>query len=286
MVLDAAYARRLWHVIEPINAVTYFTAECRDAMKHLGMKGFWMGYFAARAAPMGAVDAGVVEATFFNFHPRRIAPALPDAWDIASPARVLEARAAAAAASLRRLYGGIEDVARDVLGDLRGAVARGESAGRPLYAANRGVTIEGDGVAALWQAGTTLREHRGDGHVAALTYEGLGGCEAHALFAASTGVPAKLLQESRGWSDEEWASANDALYRRGLIDESRRVTDGGRALRKSIERRTDELAIAPFESLGEGGVQNLIEALSSAARAVANSGELMFPNPMGLPQQS
>ena len=36
-------ARTLWHHLETINAVTYFTAECRQAPVDLGMKGFWMG---------------------------------------------------------------------------------------------------------------------------------------------------------------------------------------------------------------------------------------------------
>jgi hypothetical protein len=36
-------------------------------------------------------------------------------------------------------------------------------------------------VSALWQAATSLREHRGDGHVAVLTAEGLNGFEGPAF---------------------------------------------------------------------------------------------------------
>ena len=54
-------ARRLWRLIEAINGVTYFAPRCRAAMDELGLKGFWMGYFASRAAPFGAVGPGLVE---------------------------------------------------------------------------------------------------------------------------------------------------------------------------------------------------------------------------------
>ncbi len=56
-----------------------------------------MGYFACRAAPMGAVTAGAVEATFFNFHRARVERAIPDAWTFATPATIVDTRAAAAA---------------------------------------------------------------------------------------------------------------------------------------------------------------------------------------------
>ncbi len=79
-VVEPALARVIWHRLESINAVAYFCQECRDEPARLGLKGFWAGYFACRAAPMGAVETGVVEATFFNFHPRRVRRAIPDAW--------------------------------------------------------------------------------------------------------------------------------------------------------------------------------------------------------------
>ena len=53
MTRDAQLARRLWSRLEPIHAVTYFSPEARSALGKAGYKGFWMGYFAGRAAPMG-----------------------------------------------------------------------------------------------------------------------------------------------------------------------------------------------------------------------------------------
>ena len=55
----------------------------------------------------------------------------------------------------------------------------------------------------LWQAATILREHRGDGHVAALVVAGLDGCEAHVSFVATgavieRGSPAQPGVDRRG----------------------------------------------------------------------------------------
>ncbi|MBA2282976.1 MAG: hypothetical protein H0W25_17340, partial [Acidimicrobiia bacterium] len=89
-------ARRLWPSIETIHAVTYFAPQCREAATTVGLKGFWMGYFAFRAAPLGPVPPAVATATFAGFRPSMVARALPDAWAHASAAACIEARAAAA----------------------------------------------------------------------------------------------------------------------------------------------------------------------------------------------
>jgi hypothetical protein len=281
-------ARTIWHYLEAINAVAYFSPECRDAPAAHGLKGFWMGYFACRAAPMGQVGAGVVEATFFNFHPARVRRAIPDAWSHASPKEVLEFRAAAAATSLRRLLSdrGAEQVAAETLPALDAVIDSAGPAGRPLFAANREASRSDDPVAALWQAATTLREHRGDGHVALLTAEGLDGCGAHVLFAACEGVAPELFLDSRGWSSDDWNAAADRLRRRGLIAGDGGNTSSGRALRQAIEQRTDELALRPFEAVGEDRILPLLPTVGAAANRIASAGEIRFPNPMGLPRPS
>ncbi len=284
--LDAGIARTIWHRLETINAVTYFSPECLEAQADLGMQGFWMGYFAARAAPLGPVGPAVVEATFVNFHPDRVRRALPDAWRHASPDEVVRARQDAAASVLRRLLPGgrAERLADAVAALLDGAIAAGASAARPLFAANRAVATPDDPVAALWQSATTLREHRGDGHVALIAGAGLDGCEVLVLFAADTSTDAGLFQQSRGWSGDEWAAAVDRLRGRGLLDRDGAVSAVGRALRETIETRTDELAIAPYAHLASETAEGLIELLTPAATTIAGSGEISFPNPMGLPR--
>lgn len=285
--MDLHLARALWHRVEAINAVTYFAVECREAPAALGLKGFWMGYFASRAAPLGPVPHGVVEATFFNFHPARVRRAIPDAWSYTTPAQVLEARHAAAAAALRRLLGdAAEELARDALPALRRIVDAAPPAGRPLFAANRDVPSSKDPVGELWQTCTTLREHRGDGHVALLTSAGLDGCQAHVVFAATEGVDPALLQESRGWSAEEWAAATNQLATRGLLEDQGTPTPAGRELRTDIERRTDELAMTAISVIGREQIDMLLAAMTAAAALISGSGEIPFPNPIGLPPPS
>src|SRR5262245_46495216 len=97
--------RRLWMLLEPFHSVTYFSPEVADALRDLGLKGFWMGYFAQRSAPFGAVGPRVVTATFYNFRPAMVARAIPDAWTYASPSDVLETRLRAVDETLRRLLG-------------------------------------------------------------------------------------------------------------------------------------------------------------------------------------
>lgn len=285
--MESVLARAIWHRLETLNAVTYFCGECRDEPARLGLRGFWMGYFACRAAPMGAVGPGVVEATFFNFHPERVRRAIPDAWAIVHPADMVVVRAEAAAMALRRLLGDdvAERLARRTLPVLQNAIEGATGAGRPLFGANRDVEVVDDQVAALWQAATTLREHRGDSHVALLAGEGLDGCEAHVLFAACEGVPAAMYQESRGWSAEDWQNAVERLASRRLLSDNGEPSDQGRALRARIEGRTDELALEPYATIGNDRIERLLTDLTPAADRVVAAGEMMFPNPMGLPRE-
>ena len=286
LLMDARVTRSLWRRLEALNAVAYFSPECREAPAEIGLKGFWMGYFACRAAPMGPVGAGVVEATFANFHPDRVKRAIPDAWSLAEPAGVLTVRWSAAAAALRRLIGAtkVETLSESACPLLEQAITSGSPLGRPLFAANAQLSPPADPVARLWQAATTLREHRGDGHVALLASAGLDGCEAHVLQAGVHGTPADLYLQSRGWSSDDWQAAIDRLATRGLVDSNGWATEAGRSELDHIEARTDELALDAYRFLGDDAVDGLVDLLTEPARRVTASGELLFPNPMGLPE--
>ena len=104
-------ARRFFDRFEPVHAVTYFSPESRAAFDGLGYRGFWMGYFAGRSAPLGVVPTEVVTAMFYNFAPGRVAKALPAAWEVAPPGSALRAREDSAVATLRR-YGMTDDGVR------------------------------------------------------------------------------------------------------------------------------------------------------------------------------
>ncbi|MEM9132983.1 MAG: hypothetical protein AAF962_08575 [Actinomycetota bacterium] len=271
-------------MIEPLHAVTYFTAEAVDAARQAGLRGFWMGYFGCRAAPLGAVGPGTVEAVFANFAPSMVERAIPDAWTYAAPEVLVVARAEAAATALRRLVPDIDAVAERTTEPLGRIADAATSIGRPLFAANRGIGPFDDPVARLWQLCTTLREHRGDGHVVALAAADITGCQAHHLLAASLGWPDDVFFDNRGWSTDDRASARSALVDRGLVDDDG-LTEHGALVRARIEATTDDLAATPItQALSAAAIAELLDALSPAAVAVTTSGELPFPNPMGLPR--
>ena len=279
-------ARRMWELIEPIHAVTYFAEACRDSMTELGLKGFWMGYFAARSAPLRTAGTSVVEASFYNFAPALVRRALPDAWTRSTPDAVLGARSHAAAIALRQLSPDADEFARRALPMLEPAAAAARCDGRVLAAANQAIPRLVDPVERLWQATTTLREHRGDGHVAALVAADVSGLEAHVLasLTAEGAADAARLREARGWTTDEWDAAVDALRSHGLVDAEGAPTDAAHLLHARIETTTDDLAWQPYrDGLTETGLDLLGTVLRPLANVVRRSGLLPFPNPIGLP---
>ena len=176
----------------------------------------------------------------------------------------------------------VAPVAPAVVAALRGAVdAIARTTALPLFAANRSLPPAADPVESLWQQCTTLREHRGDAHVAALRAAGLDGCASHVLFAAEQDVPVAVLRDNRGWTATEWEATRGALVARGLLTASGDLTAAGRAVRVAVEAATDARAAEAFVGLD---TDVLVRALDPLARAVVASGLLPFPNPMGLPR--
>jgi len=271
--------------METLHDVTYFAPEVRAAGMAQGLKGFWMTYFAWRAAPLGPVPAAPVVAMFAGFHPGTVARALPDAWSRTTPRACLEARAAVSAAALRDA-GADPEACGQAAAVLAPVAAAADPTGRPLGAANAALELPGDPVGRLWQIATTLREHRGDGHIAALVTEGITGLQAHLLQSSSGHIPQAVIQRARiGWTDEDWAGAADALRGRGLLGPGPEpvLTQDGRALLDSVEARTDELAWSGgLAALGDDGAEEVLTLLRPSVRAVAASGILPEVNPTGL----
>ncbi len=279
-------ARRLWQLYEPYHAVTYFEPESRQALADAGLRGFWMGYFAGRAAPLGAVSAGAVVATFYNFAPGMVRRAVPDAWSFCPPERVLEARLEGVDRALHRILGDrLGDPALAEAADLACfAAEHGQPGGRPLYAANAELDWPGQPHLRLWQALTCLREERGDAHVACLAHAGLDGLESHVTLVGAGTVDRQVLQPNRGWTDQEWAAAVERLLHRGWVDTEGHLTEAGRARRRRIEKDTDRLAEQPWHALGERRTERLGEVLSSLAPVLAELGNMPQLNPIGLPR--
>ncbi|MGZ8734009.1 MAG: SCO6745 family protein [Acidimicrobiia bacterium] len=283
--MEDGSARRVWQFAEPIHAVTYFAPETRAATDALGLRGGWMSYFGCRAAPLGRVHAAVVTATFFNFHPAMVSRAVPDVWDHATPEQLLDARLGAAGDTLERILG--DEVRAPALGrtaDLAGRAADAcDTAGRALAAANAGIGRSAVPHRALWQALTTLREHRGDGHVAVLVGHAITPCEALVLQGATGRSPVDELRVHRGWSEEEWSEAVDALRVRGWLAADGSITDAGARVRHEVEHDTDHLALGPFRALGDDATDDLIAGLRPLAAWVMSAGAVPAANLMGMP---
>lgn len=246
-------ARFLWQRLEPYHGLIYFVPEADQHYTALGLDRGMMGYFGSRSAAMGAVPAEVVIATFFNFEPSRVHAVVPEVWRRTSPEALWNARLAAVDAALQRLFGDRlheADIA-DAAEMLRRIVPACRPEGRPLFAGHLGQAWPDQPHLALWFGITLLREFRGDGHVAALTAEGVSGVEALVLHGATGAVPPAVLQATRAWDDDAWATARRGLLSRGWLTADGTLTPVGRQHRDEVERRTDDLAAAPWALLSE-----------------------------------
>ncbi|MFC8851236.1 MULTISPECIES: hypothetical protein [unclassified Micromonospora] len=270
----------MWTHFEPVHAVTYFHPRARAAYEAVGLRGFWRGYFAGRAAPLGAVEAAPVVAAFFSFAPPVVARALPAVWQLVTPAEALRVRLTGAVQALAELaYELPEDHLAEAAELLETAARAAQPAGRVLGAANAALPAAEYPLARLWQAATTLREQRGDGHVAALVAAGLDPVETLAWRVAE-GMP-ELNLLGRGWSPQEWEEAAGRLAGRGWLTGDGKPTERGRAEFQAVEDATDVAALHPWQALGAERTGRLRELLEPLARA----GHTVIPpeNPIRLP---
>jgi hypothetical protein len=259
---EPGLARRTWWALEPLHGMIYFSPEAAARYEALGLEGR-AGYFASRAAAMGTVPAEVVIATFYNFNPEVVRSAIAAAWRAAPPERVLEARLAAADATLRQVLGPLVDsreIVRAAELARRAAEAVGDDvAGRPLYAAHAALPWPDEPHLVLWHAQTLLREYRGDGHVAALLTAGLSGIEALVTHAATGAIPAESLRTTRAWSAHSWNEAIEGLRRKDWLTAAPEptLTEAGRLARERVEETTDKLGLLPYAALGAEGCREL-----------------------------
>ncbi|MFE1752545.1 hypothetical protein ACFW88_18710 [Streptomyces anandii] len=265
-------ARAAWRRLEPVHAMIYFAPEAGRRYADLGLNRR-TAYFISRSAAFGRASAELVISTFYNFNPALVRQAVDGAWDTTTPQQVLDARYAAAGEALRR--GGIHELAGfdEVVALTRRAAeaACEHPQGRPLFAAHAALPWPEDPVLQLWHAQTLLREFRGDGHVACLLSEGLGGLEALILHAATGEVAVDFLKASRAWPEEEWAGTEEHLRERGLLDGDALSSEGA-LLRRHIEDRTDRLALPAYAALGDADCERLAELASPFGRTVLEAG--------------
>jgi hypothetical protein len=263
-----AKVHRMFELVEPIATVT-FSEVPNEAFLALGMRNYWDGYFAGRAAPLGLAPAEVVHAVFYNFADGEVARHIPWVWGKTTPQEAIAVRERSSTAALRQLIGEVADdpaLARAAELATRAALSA-PSEGRALYAGLRALDVPEEPVARLWHAATLLREHRGDGHNAALVAHGIGGTESHVLMALSLGTKAEEFGRTHHLPQAQLAGVIDGLRRRGLVDAAGWFTAAGRALRERIEVLTDELAAPAYDALSPNELDELITGLEPIAAA-------------------
>jgi hypothetical protein len=262
--------------------MVYFSPYSPTAYAAIGITHPRMGYFASRSAAMGPVGADTVVATFFNFSPELVHKAIPAAWDLARPSEIIAARFSSVDQSLRQAWGDRVDSAevREAADLARQAAERATERpqGRPLFAAHASLPWPDEPHLALWHAQTLLREYRGDGHVALLLIEGLDGLGALITHSATGMISGETLRVMRGWSEPDWSAAVEHLRAQDWLADGPALTlsHEGQRRRQAIEDRTDELAVFPYEAIGEDGCARLRE-LATPLTAAVIAADLNFP---------
>ncbi|MEU3224135.1 hypothetical protein ABZ695_13380 [Streptomyces sp. NPDC006976] len=255
--------RRCHNALNPLHSSLYFSPDLGKELGGVGIDDPAAAYFATRAAAMGAVGADTVTATFYNFNHALVSQHVPAIWDIASPAKVLDARLRAADSTLRRLLGAEVIASPEMAEAARLALRATEGCtrhARPLYAAHAGLPVPEEPHLAYWHAATLLREHRGDAHLAALLAADLDPVEALVSHTATgKGMAIRWILATRGWRRADWEDASARLRERGLLTAEDELTDAGTALRKELEEATDRMDLGPYEHLGGPGVARLTE---------------------------
>ncbi|WP_325035990.1 MarR family transcriptional regulator [Kribbella sp.] len=255
---------------EAIGTVT-FSEVPNEGFLAVGMRNYWDGYFAGRAAPLGLAPAEVVHAVFYNFAEGEVARHIPWVWEKVTPEEAIAIRERGSAAALRQLIG--EELAESA-GLVRAAELATRAAvsapieGRVLYAGLRALDVPVEPVAKLWHAATLLREHRGDGHNIALVAHGIGGTEAHVLMALALGMRAEEFSRIHHLPKAQLSGVVDGLRKRGLVTTEGGFTEAGRELKDRVEALTDELAAPAYDVLTATELDELITLLQPIATAL------------------
>jgi hypothetical protein len=264
-----------------LHSPIYRSRPLRDRLAERGVTERMAGYLAQRSAPLGLPDgrpgARLVTATFYGFSPAVVADHVPSVWDHMTPAEALAITLDVMREMLGAILDGHEEGVRELATLLGPIAADHELAGRPLAAAWADVPRTGEPLLDLWLASCTIRESRGDGHIALLVAADIGPLDSHLL---STGDRPELratLEGMRGWTSAEVDAAVATMRDRGLLDAQGRRTDACRELRRDLERRTDELASSAWAHAGPVVVDRVIDLVLPLLPPVLASGTLLPP---------
>jgi Helix-turn-helix family len=257
-------ARLLRDALEPIATQGWWSRPAGETLTALGVD-FFPGYVWGRAAALGTPTAAVVTATFGVFEPGMITAAYETGLSSASRDDILAARAGGAAASLDAIADDAEcdAIARPLLA----AIAGLDGLGRPLFSALRSLPLPSTPGGRLWRAAELVREHRGDGHLAALAVAGLGAVEANVLTERWLGFGLGEYSATRGFAPQALADGVRRLERRGWM-RGEELTESGRDARAAIEASTDAGQRALVEACGDALAEITARAAEISVRLV------------------
>ncbi|WP_433377092.1 SCO6745 family protein [Actinoplanes sp. CA-142083] len=160
--------------------------------------------------------------------------------------------------------GGTRSVAAQTVA---GVVAGAPIEGRMLYAGLRALAVPEVPVARLWHAATLLREHRGDGHNAALVANGIGGTEAPVLLAISSACKRTNSAGSTTCPRQSWPPSSTAYAAAAWSTRPAGFTDGGHQTKNRSKTLTDELTAPAYDALSPDELDELIAGLEPTAAA-------------------
>jgi hypothetical protein len=196
---------------------------------------------------LGAREGTGAGAAFGVYEPGRSGSLNDAAREACSLAHVRAAKESGAVAALREVLGDTD--VTSAVAVLRRAADSADSTGRPLHAGLQALPWPEHPLGQLWHACALLREHRGDGHLAACVAAGLTGLQANVLTEARVGWEPTAYTGSRGWSPEAMAVASAELTARGLLADDG-LTDAGTTLRDDLEATTDRLVQPAIDAAG------------------------------------
>ncbi len=260
-------SRRLRDLCEPIAGSVYFAPEAVSRYEELGLD-YAAGYFCSRGGCLGRAPGEVITAAFGVFNPAIVLPAVERGWAATDPETVLQARLDGATAALRRMLGDVDP--SFAVKTLRPVLESAEYAGRMLFSGLRSLAFPDDPVGQLWRVCDYVREHRGDGHIAAWVSHGVDPVEVTLLTELFWGMPLGSYVQTRGWPAEEVEPAIARLEEKGYIRD-RAFTDEGRAFRRAIEAATDAMEADVVHALGDE-VEDLFAILEPWTKAVLDAG--------------
>lgn len=260
-------ARRLRDAIEPLAMHPVWCRRTNAALDAEGLD-FLGRYVGGRAAALGDPTPGVVAAAFAMFEPGLVRGTYEAARTACPLDRLVEIRDTATTESLHEVLGTVS--VGEVVDLLRAAVDAAPSVGRPLFAGLTDRPPPNDPMSTLWRTCESLREHRGDTHVAVCVAEGLDAVEMNVLTELWLGMQLGGYSATRGWSPERITEAAAGLEARGLLSDGA-LTSTGAALRQRIEDLTDAGEQSIVDALGDR-FSTVVDQLAAWSAVCVDSG--------------